>query len=245
MAYYLTVEKKRGEYMPLDITNSKYFTRISNLKGNKANLNEIDLFTMMFNDNMELRKSLIDEGILSIGDSNKELSIRRIEKGKYIKVPYGNLYQRDIEYVMDPKKLIRRINDKLLNKDFRYVERLANNYLDYRECSSTSGEVKMAANDSVRINGISNYFNMVDQNNDKLLIRMLKLLIYEHHELPSGKVIYSDKVIYRNLHSLIAFTDYYDDKYMYEEKEQYSLFVSDNKTLKRKKQIDGQYCLFK
>ena len=244
MAYYLMVEKKRGEYMPLDITKSKCFTRLSNLKSNKANLNEIDLFTMMFNDNMELRKSLINEGILDANDSNRELSIRRIEKGKYIKVPYGFLYQSDIEYVMDPKRLIRRINDKLLNNDFRYIERFANNYLDYHECSSTSGEVKMAALDSARINGISKYFNMVDQNNDKLLIRMLKLLIYEHYQLPSGKVIYKDKIIYRNLHSLIAFTDYYDLKYMDEEKEQYSLFINDSKTLKRKKQIDGQYCLF-
>ena len=65
MAYYFMVEKKKGEYIPLDINNSKYFTRTSNLKGNSARLYEIDNFTTMFNDENELRESLVKEGILN------------------------------------------------------------------------------------------------------------------------------------------------------------------------------------
>ena len=35
MAYYFMTEKKKGEYIPLDITQSKYFTKLSkyNKKG--------------------------------------------------------------------------------------------------------------------------------------------------------------------------------------------------------------------
>ena len=55
MAYYLTIEKKKGYYVPLEITKSKYFSRLSNLKGNGSTLQEIDMFTMMFDNEKQLR----------------------------------------------------------------------------------------------------------------------------------------------------------------------------------------------
>ena len=242
MAYYITVESKKSEYIPLNITNSKLFTRISNLKGNGSTLEEVDIFTMMFNDINELKERLIKENILDYKLINKSLSIRRLRKGSYIKVSYDFLYQKDIEYVMDPSKIITRVKNKLLSKDFRFIEKLANHYLEYYECSSTAPEVREFANNSIRLNQIDKHFYERDDNNHDILTRMLKLLIYEYRELPNGKVEYSDKVKYRNIHSLIAFMNYYDLKYQ-EELPQESIFIKPKSKTKRK-EYPGQISLF-
>ena len=242
MAYYITVESKKGKYTPLNITNSILFTRISNLKGTGSTLEEIDLFTMMFNDISELKERLIKEKILDYRAINKNLSIRRLHKGSYLKVTYDFLYQHDIEYVMDPSKIIARVNNKLLSKDFRFISKLANHYLEYYECSSTAPEVREFANNSIRLNQIDNHFYEEDENDHDILTRMLKLLIYEYRELPNGKVEYSDKVKYRNIHSLIAFINNYDKKYQ-EELPEESIFIKPKSKTKRK-EYPGQISLF-
>ena len=75
MAYYFMVESKRGTYLPLDIKKSIYFQLIKTKyqKPNAYTLNEIDSFTMMFNNELELRKTLIAEGLLPIELCNKPL----------------------------------------------------------------------------------------------------------------------------------------------------------------------------
>ena len=239
MAYYFMVEKKKGEYIPLDITNSKYFSRISNLKGKGATLQEIDIFTMMFSDLNELRESLLKEGILPYELYDKNLSTRILMKGKYNKVMYDFLYQKDIDYVMDSNKLIRRINDKLDSGDYRFVLECANNYLKYHECSSTAADVRAYANESIRIGGKSHYFDILDENGDNVLTRMTKLLVYNYNQYSSGKVEYdTTKIKYRNLHSLIAFVNNYDKKYnIVEEK-------NDKPKTRIKKQVEGQISIY-
>ena len=247
MAYYLTVEKRKGEYTPLEITKSKYFARISNLKNNGATLEEIDIFTMMFNDEHELRKTLFKEKLLEMRDTNRPLSIRRLINNKYKKVTYDFLYQGDMEDVMDPSRIIDKINDKLYQNDFRFIEKLANHYMEYYECSSTAPEVRNYACESIRLGHISPYFSIRDNNQDNVLTRMAKLLIYEYKELPNGNIIYSNKVKYRNIHSLIAFIKNYNKKYQDEENKQISLFEEDKPITKKRKKnepLDGQYSLF-
>ena len=51
---------------------------------------------MMFNNEQELRKVLISEGILPIELHNKPLSSRLLIKGKYEKVRHDFLYQKDM-----------------------------------------------------------------------------------------------------------------------------------------------------
>lgn len=247
MAYYFTVQKKRGEYTVIDITKSKYFSRISNLKGTGMSLQEVDLYTMMFNDEKELRKALFKEKMLEHRYSTSPLTIRLLRNGKYYKVMYDFLYQKDIEFVMDPKLIIERINNKLENNDFRFVNAFANNYIKFHECLSTAPEVREFAMESIREGKKSSYFNKLDENKDNPLTRMTKLLIYKYYQNPAGIVEYSSDITYRNLHSIIAFVNHYDKKYIDEvNKEQTSLFEdnSKKKVLKKDKQIDGQFSLF-
>ena len=247
VAYYFTVQKKRGEFIPIDITKSRYFGRVSNLKGMGMTLEEVDLFTMMFDDEKELRRELFKEGLLEHRYTGSQLSIRFLRNKKYHKVMYDFLYQKDMEYVMNPTLVIDKINNKLLNYDFRFINTYANNYLKFHECMSTAPEVREFAMQSIREDNPSRYFYQLDENNDNPLVRMTKLLIYKYYQMPSGRIEYTYKINYRNLHSIIAFINHYEKKYSEETTDQISLFEVDNtkkKVLKKDRQIDGQLCFF-
>ena len=52
----------------------------------------------------------------------------------------------------------------------------------------------------------------MDQNGDKQVARLVKLLILKHYERSDGKIDYKNEVNYRNLHDVIAFINNYDQK---------------------------------
>lgn len=242
MSYYFMVLGKKGEYIPLDIPKSKYFARLSNSKGKNCSLNEIDAFTTLFFDENELREALLKEGILPLEYAYKELTVRRLSNGKYHKVMYDFLYQKDIEYLMDPMRIIRKADAKLRNDDFRFVQELTNHFYKYHDCSSTLPEVRDYTNMSIMLGQRDLRFNNRDVNNDTILVRMLKLIVFEYKQDRNGKLHYSDKVKYANLHNLIAFVNNYDKKYINdrEREEQYSLFKEVEKPKKKMKIIPGQ-----
>ena len=250
MAYYLTLEKEKGKFTPLDITKSKYFTRTSNLKGNRCTLAEVDAFTMMFNDERELRGALYREGFTDIQNAGKALTIRILRNNKYHKVMYDLLYQKDLEYIGNPQKIIDLINDKLQIGDYRFVERYANTFFNFYDCKSTGPEVREFATSTIRDGKISSHFNELDENLDNPLTRMTKLLIYDYYQAPSGRVEYKNTVKYRNLHLILAFINYYNKKYqeelceLKENEGQQSLFDVKTKKKIKKDHIDGQINLF-
>ena len=250
MAYYLTIEKKKGVYEPIEITKSKYFSRLSNLKGNGSTLQEIDMFTMMFENEKELRTSLFKEKLVNMRDAGRSLSIRILRNKQYYKVMYDMFYQKDVEYIANPKLLIKRINNKLLEGDYRFVEKFANNFLNFHDCLSTAPEVREFAISSSRDKHCCKYFYNLDENGDNPLIRMTKLLIFDYEQSHSGRVDYKNTIKYRNLHAVLAFVNNYDKNFGNEQKdnEQISLFSNNNnvKTKKREKKgyIPGQTSLF-
>lgn len=252
MAYYLMQEKKKGIYTPLDITKSKCFYRTSNLKNMGCTLQEIDLFTMNFENEKELRSHLFREGLIEMRYAGRPLSVRILRNNKYYKVMYDMLYQKDIEYIMDPKLLIERINNKLLTGDYRFVEKYANAFLEFHDCLSTAPEVREFAKSSLRDNKCCKHFYAYDENNDNPVVRMTKLLIYDYYQEPSGKIKYKETIKYRNLHSVLAFVNNYD-KLCEQEKinqtnNQTSLFEEPIKPKTKKKikreSIPGQTNLF-
>ena len=249
MAYYFMVSKKKGEYTPLDIKKTPYFVKSSKFKGLGMSLYEADTFTMMFDNECELRRALVSDGVLSYSDIGAPLSIRNLNKGKYNKVMYDFLYQKDIEYVMNPHKVITCIQNKLYDEDYRFILEYAKTFKDFYDCSSTAPEVCMFADNSIIFNNFDKHLLIRDENNDDMLTRMTKLLIYEYYQIPSGRIIYKDKIKYRNLHAIIAFVNNYNKKYgINSEDNQMSLFAGEGKvkTLKRGKKecIPGQINLF-
>ncbi len=250
MAYYLTIEKRKGVYTPLDITKSKYFVRNSNLKGSGATLAEIDAFTMMFDNERELRGALFREGFVDLRNAGRSLSIRNKIKGKYYKVTYDFLYKKDLDFISEPERIIKRIENKLAIGDFRFIEKYANTFVNFHDCSSTAPEVREFAKASIRDEIKSKHFNDLDENLDNPLTRMTKLLIYDYYQFPSGRIEYKSSIKYHNLHSVIAFTNHYDKKYeeeiieLEEIENQTSLFEPKVKKRVKDKNIEGQLSLF-
>lgn len=248
MAYYFMIERKRGQYQSLNISSSKYFQTIPTHKKICAyTLKEIDDFTMIFDNEAELRKHLVLEEILPISLINKSLSIRYLTGGKYVKVEYDFLYQKDLEYIYDPSRLISLILKRYYNKEFVFIKKLASNFAHHFECSTTAPEVARLAEASVYQGYPHRSLEERDLNGDIMIARFLKLLILKHYEKPNGKIEYKDEVNYRNLHDLLAFINNYDKKNEVKEIEQVEKKQEEIKVLtktksKKKKNyhIDGQ-----
>jgi len=240
MAYYLMIEKKRGIYQPINISNSKYYPRYDRVYNKPCaySLQEIDEFTMMFNDEIELRERLVEEGTLSFSFFEKPLSIRHPKKEKYIKVPYEPLYQKDLEYIMEPERLIILIMKRYYQNDFLFIKKLASYFSEVHECSTTAPEVARLSEASLYQGKKHPSLDELDRNGDAMVVRMIKLLILKHYEQSDGKIKYKDEVNYRNLHDLIAFINNYDKKKQAEpEKEPATKKIDDiqEKTIAEKK----------
>lgn len=217
MAYYFMVSGKNKQQIALNISNSKYFTRISRFQNEKYSLEEIDNFTMMFDNETEMRKALIDENILPIELANKEITTRILKKGEYNKIMYDLFYQKDIKYIGNPNLLIARIEEKLNNGDYLFVKKFAHFFTNYYVVSSTAPEVRYFAEESLRTGKRSIHFDReIDKNGDKPLTRMCKLLIFDHYQNFNGTIgtiRYDETAVnYVNLHKVLAFVNHYDKK---------------------------------
>lgn len=244
------VEKKKNTYLELPIENSMLFTKLTNFnKVGACSLQEIDLYTAMFNDEEELRNTLYKEGLISSELFNKSLSIRSIKNGVSKKVPYDFLYQKDIEYIVNPNKLITSINERNFANDFHFLKSLAEKFQNFYDCNVTASELKHYANNSLNTGIRSPFLDELDRQGDNLVVRFLKLLIFKYYQKPNGQIIYYDTVKYANLHHLIAYVNNYNSKHQEEkEKDQFSLFEEIKPPVKRKIKektvIDGQFSMF-
>lgn len=123
MAYYLTI-KKRNEYKLLDISSLDEFQRLSNLKSSYS-LQEIDLFTSKFFGEIDLKTKLFEQGIISLEDITREISIRKKHKEELEKVMYDPVYSYNCKYLDEiylRGKLLSLQNDK------EFLNKLLNHY---------------------------------------------------------------------------------------------------------------------
>ena len=225
MAYYFTVETKRGEFQPINIGNSVYFQNITRKykKTCAYSLEEIDNFTMMFDNEIELRERLVKERTLPLKYYNKPLSIRYYVNDEYIKVPNDFLYQKDMEFINDPPKLVKHILKRYYNNDFLLIKKIVNKFSEHRRCKSTIPEVRQFIEISIRECKRCSFLDEIDENGDNLIIRLIKLIILESYDdYKSGKVIYKDKLNYRNLHDLITLIRNYDKELLKQLNKEYN-----------------------
>ena len=124
MAYYLTIKEKQN-YKLLDISNMLEFKRISRFKGNTYSLDEIDIFTSSFPNEIFLKKTLYENGKIELNDISKEISIRRKNKDEMVKVMYDLVYsynRKFIDEVYIRMKLLELQNDRV------FLNKLLNHY---------------------------------------------------------------------------------------------------------------------
>ena len=85
---------------------------------------------------------------------------------------------------------------------------------------------------------MSSHFYEEDEHEDNPLQRMARLLIYDYYQEKNGHIVYKSTIKYRNLHNVLAFVDYYDNKYAPKDN------ITAAKSKKKKKYIPGQTSLF-
>lgn len=98
MAYILAYVKN-NEFKKVDLSLLSQFKKISKFKDCSYSLEEIDICTSLFEDEISFKRALYEQGAIDFDDITKELSIRRKNKGKLEKVTYGLVYSKEGKYL--------------------------------------------------------------------------------------------------------------------------------------------------
>jgi len=214
MAYFLQAKTNNGGYKTLDIKKSTVFQENYISKTYKKvggySIQELDYFTMLFDDEQKLKNHLLISGILPYNLEKQELVIRFINKNRSNE--YSLLFADDLEYFYVPETLINFVNEKYILKDFKFLNELARYFYWYRECSSTAAELVSFSEMAINSRMIDKEFLEYDSNGDNLATRLAKLLIYKYVQSPNGNIIYQSQFNWRTLHVLIGFIKSYDKK---------------------------------
>lgn len=185
MAYYLTI-KDKNNYRLLDITNIDEFQRLSKFRDNAYSLEEIDLFTSNFYNEITLKRKLYEYGVISLEDITKDISIRRKIKSEYKKVMYGLVYQ-DIKKYLDTYYLRGRLLE--LSSDRVFLNKLLDHYRNNYKQENLA-----------KIRAILQGYNGNDINLYEALSSFYKDEVYDE-DYKTGEV----RIKYKSLHDLSMF----------------------------------------
>lgn len=231
MAYYIVI-KDKDNYRKLDISNMKEFTRISKFK-NGYSLEELDLFTSKFNNEVELKRCLYENNIINYDDILSDISIRIKNKDKLDKVRYDFVYSDSFKY-LDIMYLKSTVN--ILSNDLVYLNKLLSYYRNSSCNNENISKIRwiLLGNDGYELN----LHNVI---NDFITREVFKI------NRDTGEV----SVKYKSLHDLAMFTYNYSNKKKDNKVEllklQKEILTGNTKTKSKKliNQIEGQMTFFK
>lgn len=231
MAYYIVI-KDKDNYRKLDISNMKEFTRISKFK-NGYSLEELDLFTSKFNNEVELKRCLYENNIINYDDILSDISIRIKNKDKLDKVRYDFVYSDSFKY-LDIMYLKSTVN--ILSNDLVYLNKLLSYYRNSSCNNENISKIRwiLLGNDGYELN----LHNVI---NDFITREVFKI------NRDTGEV----SVKYKSLHDLAMFTYNYSNKRKDNKvnllKLQKEILTGNTKTKSKKliNQIEGQMTFFK
>lgn len=231
MAYYIVI-KDKDNYRKLDISNMKEFTRISKFKSGYS-LEELDLFTSKFNNEVELKRCLYENNIINYDDILSDISIRIKNKDKLDKVRYDFVYSDSFKY-LDIMYLKSTIN--ILSNDLVYLNKLLSYYRNSSCNNENISKIRwiLLGNDGYELN----LHNVI---NDFITREVFKI------NRDTGEV----SVKYKSLHDLAMFTYNYSNKRKDNKvsllKLQKEILTGNTKTKSKKliNQIEGQMTFFK
>lgn len=231
MAYYIVI-KDKDNYRKLDISNVKEFSRISKFK-NGYSLEELDLFTSKFNNEVELKRCLYENNIINYDDILSDISIRIKNKDKLDKVRYDFVYSDSFKY-LDIMYLKSTIN--ILSNDLVYLNKLLSYYRNSSCNNENISKIRwiLLGNDGYELI----LHNVI---NDFITREVFKI------NRDTGEV----SVKYKSLHDLAMFTYNYSNKKKDNKVEllklQKEILTGNTKTKSKKliNQIEGQMTFFK
>lgn len=213
MAYFLQVKTDRGNYRTLNIDELDIlkFAHISKTYKSPFaySLQELDRFTMEFDNIEELKKYLIEKNVLPINMINQPLMIRFIQKGKSVS-NYNLLFKDDFIYFYKPKVIIDFITKKHYDCDFIFLNALAKHFHRLRQCNSTASELLNITQLAINTGNLDKSYWNVDSNGDNVSVRLVKLLMYKYDLSKNGDISYKEYFNWRTFHLLIDFINNYD-----------------------------------
>lgn len=185
MAYYITIKVNKG-YKLLDVTGMQTFTKLSKFKSNSYSLEEIDLFTSQYPNELVLKRNLYNFGIIALEDITKDISIRMKIKDNLEKVRYGLVYNDTSKYF---DEFYLRMELLELQNDTIFLNKL----LDYYRNSHKQESLR-------QINSILHGYNGTSINIYNALNMFFKDTVYEIN-YKTGET----KLKYKSLHDLAMF----------------------------------------
>lgn len=202
MAYYITI-KNKDDYKTIDISDHVFFERLSNFKGDRYSLEELDRFTSNYANELAFRESLLFDGLLDEEEVFKDLSIRIKTKDKktkeviYDKVMYDPVYNDSKKY-LDINYLTYKI--KSLASDYNFLNKLLNHYRNSYVNNRTNAYIRafMFGNQELNI------YNLLDE----FIAREIYSFKLDNE---TGEYVITS-VKYKSLHDLAMFVYNYEHK---------------------------------
>lgn len=204
MAYYFAVETEENSYLAKNIRSSKSFGREnSTQKAYACTLSEIDFFTSSFKDELELKTTLLKEGIITEGDINKNLAIFLSSEKEQRLVSNVILYENNRSMLYNPKEVVEYINKMAKSLNFEFFTKLE---AIQEDNSKSKALIKTIL--SIIENKQNHQENEIG--NTQIIDAISNLLIYEIKRNKKGIDMCSQDVNYEKLHNLIAFINDYE-----------------------------------
>lgn len=229
MAYYIVI-KNNKDYRKIDISNLKEFTRISRFKNDCYSLEELDLFTSKFIDELDLKMLLFENKLIDYNEILSDISIRIKTNNKLVKVKYDMVYSDSFKY-LDTFYLKSVINTLSNSKD--YLNKLIAYYRNSNCNNENIAKIRWI------LLGNNDELDLYNTINDFIIREIFKT------DYKTGEV----SIKYKSLHDLAMFTyNYINKKEVVSENKKENLLelqrkLLQNNNVKRKKkvkQIEGQ-----
>lgn len=229
MAYYIVI-KNNKDYRKIDISNLKEFTRISRFKNDCYSLEELDLFTSKFIDELDLKMVLFENKLIDYNEILSDISIRIKTNNKLVKVKYDMVYSDSFKY-LDTFYLKSVINTLSNSKD--YLNKLIAYYRNSNCNNENIAKIRWI------LLGNNDELDLYNTINDFIIREIFKT------DYKTGEV----SIKYKSLHDLAMFTyNYINKKEVVSENKKENLLelqrkLLQNNNVKRKKkvkQIEGQ-----
>lgn len=229
MAYYIVI-KNNKDYRKIDISNLKEFTRISRFKNDCYSLEELDLFTSKFIDELDLKMLLFENKLIDYNEILSDISIRIKTNNKLVKVKYDMVYSDSFKY-LDTIYLKSVINTLSNSKD--YLNKLIAYYRNSNYNNENIAKIRWI------LLGNNDELDLYNTINDFIIKEIFKT------DYKTGEV----SIKYKSLHDLAMFTyNYINKKEVVSENKKENLLelqrkLLQNNNVKRKKkvkQIEGQ-----
>lgn len=204
MAYYFAVETEENTYVGKNIKKSGYFGNNFTYKNHcECWLQEIDEYTTRFNNEKILKSCLLSEGIITLFDMDKPLSIVYSEGIERRVVSKDILYKDSQKFIKNPNLILDYITTKYEENDNEFFRQL-------EETLPVNSIVRcMVAKKATEIEK-----RLLGEltNQSKNISATAKVLVYNFSLCDEGELIIKDETNKESIHHIVSFINNYELK---------------------------------